>query len=78
MNPQAECRAKLCQQSFVAVSDLAAPFAETLTDPNQRNSAIENIARNWLRTDPAAAEKWLANTSLPDQQKQNLLNSVKK
>jgi hypothetical protein len=49
-----------------------------LTDPNQRNSAIENIARIWLRTDPAAAEKWLANTSLPDQQKQNLLNSVKK
>jgi hypothetical protein len=49
-----------------------------LTDQNQRNNAIENIARNWLRTDPTAAEKWLVNTSLPKQQKQNLLNSVKK
>jgi hypothetical protein len=57
--------------------DIAAPFAEAMTDPNQRNNAIQNVARNWLRTDPTAATAWLATTTLPDQQKQNLLNSVK-
>ncbi len=56
---------------------IAAPFAEALTNPNQRNNAIQTIASDWLRIDPAAAAKWLANTSLPDPQKQNLLNSVK-
>ena len=28
--------------------ELAAPWAETLTDQNNRNSQVENIARRWL------------------------------
>ena len=55
---------------------MAAPWTETLTDPNQRNNAIENVARNWLRTDPAAATKWLNATSLPQEQKQQLFNNA--
>ena len=58
--------------------DIAAPWAAAMTDPNQRNNAIENVARNWLRTDPTAAANWLATTSLPQPQMQNLLSSVKK
>ena len=56
--------------------DLAAPWTETLTDVNQRNSAIENVARTWLNTDPVAAKTWLNSTSLPPEQKQQLLNSA--
>ena len=57
--------------------EYAAPFANSLTDANQRNSAIQNVGRSWLRTDPTAATKWLNGTALPENQKQNLLNSVK-
>jgi hypothetical protein len=39
--------------------------------------AINNIARQWLKTDPTDAQKWLMNTSLPPDQKQALLNSSK-
>ncbi len=53
--------------------DLAAPWAETLTDPNTRFNQIENIARNWLAADRPAAEAWLANVNLPDDRKQRLL-----
>ena len=58
--------------------DMAAPVALALTDENQRNNAIQNIARNWLRSDPTAAANWLQTTALPENQKQSLLNSVKK
>ncbi|MEI7808532.1 MAG: hypothetical protein WCJ07_08615 [Verrucomicrobiota bacterium] len=57
--------------------EYAAPFANSLTDANQRNSAIQNVARNWLKTDFTAAKTWLNGTALPENQKQNLLNSVK-
>ena len=54
--------------------DVAAPWAETLTDPNQRNSQIENVARQWLQTDRAAAEAWLAKLNLPDDLKKRVLS----
>jgi hypothetical protein len=53
--------------------DLAAPWAETLTDDNTRFDQMENIARRWFDTDRAAAEAWLAKVSLPDDRKQRLL-----
>ena len=54
--------------------ELAAPWAETLTDQNNRNSQIENVARHWLQTDRPAAEAWLAKVNLPDDRKQQLLS----
>jgi hypothetical protein len=57
-----------------ASPDLAAPWAESLTDPNQRNSHIENVARQWLQTDRPAAEAWLARLTLPDELKKRLLS----
>ena len=53
--------------------ELAAPWAETLTDQNIRNSQIENVARHWLENDRSAAEAWLAKVNLPDDRKQRLL-----
>ena len=53
--------------------ELAAPWAETLTDENLRNNQIENVARRWLETDRPAAEAWLAKVNLPDDRKQRLL-----
>ena len=53
--------------------ELAAPWAEALTDQNVRISQIENIARRWLETDRPAAEAWLAKVNLPEDRKQRLL-----
>ena len=53
---------------------LAAPFAQALADTEARAAAIENVARNWLRTDPAAAARWLNSTDLPEEQRQRLLS----
>lgn len=52
---------------------LAAPFAQALADAEARAAAIENVARSWLRTDPAAAARWLSGTGLPEEQRQRLL-----
>ena len=57
--------------------ELAAPWAETLTDDNRRYNAIERVAREWGRQDRAAAEAWLAKVNLPDERKQGLLNAFK-
>ena len=67
-------------QSFVSqiswqFPDLAAPLALQISDPNQRNSAIENVARQWLQVDPKSAEAWLGQTPLPDDRKARLLKS---
>ena len=56
---------------------LAAPWTETISEPNQRNSMIENVSRQWLNTDPAAAQAWLAKTPLPEDRKQQLLEQFK-
>jgi hypothetical protein len=57
--------------------EIAAPWAESLSDTARRNSAIQNVARQWLQTDPVNAQTWLLNTSLPDDQKQMLLKNGK-
>ena len=60
--------AKLCEGVYLA--DL---IAILLPDQNQRFSSIENVGRQWLNTDRAAAEKWISSTTLPDDRKQRLL-----
>jgi hypothetical protein len=52
---------------------VAAPWADSLTDANQRNKAIQMVAKAWLQTDADRAKAWLATTSLPDDLKQQLL-----
>ena len=53
--------------------ELAAPWAEALTEETARNSALENVAQQWLRTDSTSARAWIDKTSLPDDVKQRLL-----
>ncbi|MDB6121257.1 MAG: hypothetical protein JWQ71_250 [Pedosphaera sp.] len=55
--------------------EIAAPWVETISDEKQRNSYVENIARQWLEVDPQAAGTWLPGTSLPDDRKQRLLKN---
>jgi len=55
--------------------ELAAPWAEKITDPNQRNNSIANVAQQWLQQNRPEAEKWLARTTLPDERKQQLLKT---
>ena len=67
-------------QSFISATswqfpELAAPWAVRIGDPNQRNSSIENVARQWLEVDPKAAEAWVAATTLPDDRKERLLRN---
>ena len=40
--------------------EMAAPWVNAISDPNQRNFAIENVARQWLQADSKAAATWLA------------------
>jgi hypothetical protein len=54
--------------------EIAAPWAETLSDDNQRVNQMENIARRWLETDRASAEAWLARVNLPEERKKRLLS----
>jgi hypothetical protein len=51
----------------------AANWATAIGDPTKRDAAIETVAQSWLETDPSAATAWLAQTNLPDAQKQKLL-----
>jgi hypothetical protein len=65
-------------QSYVgAIADsdpsTAGAWAVNIGDPTKRNAAIETVAQSWLETDPSAATAWLAQTNLPDAQKQKLL-----
>ena len=52
---------------------LAASWIPSLAEPQQRNLAIEHLARAWLDADRRAAEAWLAQTSLPEERKRQLL-----
>ena len=52
----------------------AAAWAEALSDERQRNARLENIARNWLSQDDAAARDWIAKSALPDDVKKRLLD----
>jgi hypothetical protein len=54
---------------------LAAEMAEMISDPSQRNTALENVARQWLRHSPAEARAWLATNSLPAPRKERLLKN---
>jgi hypothetical protein len=49
-----------------------------LSDANQRQSQVENIARDWLRSDTDAARQWLSSSPvLSEEVKARLLKSVR-
>jgi hypothetical protein len=54
---------------------MALPWLDKIRNSDQRNSAIESVAREWLQIDPKSAEAWLGKTSLPDDRKAQLLQA---
>jgi hypothetical protein len=48
-------------------------WAQKIQDPAQRANTLENTARQWLAADPAAAQSWIAKSTLPDEIKARLL-----
>jgi hypothetical protein len=48
-------------------------LVSSISDENQRNAMVQNLARNWMRNDSPAATQWVNNSSLPDQIKKNIL-----
>jgi hypothetical protein len=56
----------------------AVAWASTLSDANQRQSQVENITRDWLRSDTDAARQWLSSSHvLSEEVKARLLKSVR-
>ena len=51
----------------------ALQWAQTIGNENKRNSQLESLAGTWLKTDPSRAASWIANSSLPDDIKKQLL-----
>jgi hypothetical protein len=56
--------------------EYAAAAVTLISDAKQRNLCIENLARQWLRSDPEAARKWLDTLDLPADQIERLLKSL--
>jgi hypothetical protein len=52
----------------------AAPLVTAIQNNGERYNAIEALSRMWLVADPPTAQAWLAQTNLPDDRKQKLLN----
>ena len=50
----------------------AARFAALMSPGQTQSATIEKIAREWKKTDAAAAQAWLAQTGMPDDRKQQL------
>ena len=56
-------------------SALALNWAATISNPQMRQSAEEQIANEWLKQNPAAAKDWIQNSSLPEAEKARLLGA---
>lgn len=55
------------QQASTYSPELAATMTQRISDRDLRNAMIENVARQWLGLDRAAAESWLVLSGLPDE-----------
>jgi hypothetical protein len=49
---------------------IAAQYAITIVNENQRSNAIAAVALRWLNADPAAAQSWLSQITVPEQARQ--------
>jgi hypothetical protein len=52
----------------------ALQWAGRLGNERMRNSVIESVAENWLRSDRGAATAWINNSSLTSETKKRLLS----
>ena len=56
----------------------AVQFVAMIGDDKLRARATQNIAQNWINSNPESAGVWIAGSDLPDDQKRRLLEQVKK
>jgi len=52
--------------------DFAAQWATAITDEAKRQNYQVRLARQWLKTDPASAQKWIDTLNLPEALKQSV------
>jgi len=52
--------------------DYAAQWTQAVTDETKRQKYQLQVARQWLKSDPSAASKWINNLNLPEAIKQSL------
>jgi hypothetical protein len=52
--------------------EFAAQWTQSVADENRRRKFQEQVTRQWLKTDPAAATNWLNTLDLPEATKQTL------
>jgi hypothetical protein len=56
--------------------DLLVPWLAQIDDDQTRQNTTATLAATWLKSDPVAASAWLAQTDLPEKQKQKLLGTA--
>jgi hypothetical protein len=56
----------------------AATWVETIENPSVRRWSAWEVVDHWMRSDPAAAQAWIQNSSLTDDEKRFLLNLPKR
>ena len=54
--------------------ELAAQWVTAIDDQQMRVNQMENVARNWVNFDQTAARAWIAQSPLPAERKNQLLN----
>jgi hypothetical protein len=54
--------------------ELAAQWTAAIGDDQMRYNQMVNVARNWMNFDQNAARAWIAQSSLPGETKEQLLN----
>lgn len=56
---------------------LSITWAQEIQDPGLRQSSLRRAGEAYLRTDPAGARSWLANSGLPDDLQRSIIDSVR-
>ena len=67
----ADIFANNCLKDYAPSTALA--WTQTITSDGVRNNITRKIATEWLETDRAAAQKWVASSALPEKMKADLL-----
>ena len=57
---------------------MAAEWAESIENESLRNSQMQSVAQQWIRTDSELAAEWIASSSLPESTRARLLADANK
>ncbi|HEY2344135.1 MAG TPA: hypothetical protein VGH90_13920, partial [Chthoniobacteraceae bacterium] len=69
--------ASFSDSTFARDPEGALAWSQTISDPRDRDSSVEDLVRQWMESDSAAARKWLdANTQISADEKDRILNGA--